>query len=197
MVSAASNVYFPDEMWNEIKEFAGIYHITRDWYKLAKVGAIRLNSFFKQNYRCCVPNAQANTEKTRKIIYKAIFGKPMNKEAILALYGLISPRHKIQLPAVEVGDEIIYKHDDRRSHKTQMYAGVITKIHKSSVTFKTYSILQVLQTETGFQNIGRIIYYWNKNSFNSLRTVKNFIVAKDYDGPTDYYDEFTWNGNGN
>ena len=62
-----------DDVWGEIKSFVGIYNITTDWYKLENVGSIRLNGFYKENYRPHVSNPASNPQKVREMIYKRIF----------------------------------------------------------------------------------------------------------------------------
>lgn len=171
---------FNDDVWSEIKSFMGIYNITTCWSKLEKIGAIRLNDYYRENYRRRITNAHINPDETRKMIYQEIF-KNMSLIQANNLYELIKPKDNTITQKVKVGDEITYSdfHNDP-------LAGIVIKINKCSVRFKPYKILKKV-SDGGTYETTR--YYWDKNNFDKPKTIRNF-ECKDYKYfNADYYEK--------
>ena len=163
--------YIPDDVWNEIKSYMGVYNITTDWYKLEKVGGARLNNYYKQNYRRRITNAQHNPEKVRKMIYNKIF-KNMTFTQANDLYELIKPKKVIK--KVEVGDVITH----HNPATLQINTGIVIKVNKCSVRYKPFQLLKEVD--------GR--FYWDKNKFYKPQSVKDFQTKDDEGFNPDFYE---------
>ena len=173
---------FNDDVWGEIKSFMGIYNITTEWDKLGKVGATRLNGFYRENYRRSISNPASKPQKVREMIYKRIF-KNMTIIQANNLYELIKPKDNII--KVKIGDEIRY---DTNNYKH--YAGIVIKVNKCSVRFKPYKILkEVSDNPNAYRgySVETTKYYWDKNNFDKPMTVRNFTCKDDKYFNADYY----------
>ena len=186
--------HFIDDVWNEIKEFMGIYNITTEWYKLEKVGAIRLNEFFKDNYSRRITNASYSPDTTRKMIYKRIF-KRMTLNEANNLYKLIAPKI-YDTKNVKVGDEITY--ENYENYRYNYFSGIVVKINKCSIRFKPYRILKKVSNNPNAirdQTHENITVYWDKNNFDKCKTIKKFKCKDDENFNPDFYTEFCDYGN--
>ena len=47
---------FPQELWGIIKDFAGVYHITTDWFKLEKIGVETIYNHYNKEYNFIITN---------------------------------------------------------------------------------------------------------------------------------------------
>lgn len=175
----------PAELWEIIKEYAGIYHIGTDWFKLEKIGIITIHDHFKNEYRRRISNVNKDVLDSKRIIFKSIFKKYKTKDNLIKLYKLITdkyPMNQVSNFACKVGDQIRYIAND---YKSSTFVGVVTKINKSSVSFKPYKIDRVVSEDPDArmnQTYERKRHYFNKKEFEKVKSVKNFDIDN-----SDYY----------
>ncbi len=168
---------FPDELWGIIKEYAGVYHIGTDWKKLEKLGVERIHNHYKDEYRRYITHYQSIPKETKKMIFKIIFEEYKNKENMTKLYKLITdkyPKNKVSTNFnCKVGDQIRYISND---YKQSTFVGVVTKINKFTISFKPYKIDREVRDLDAVreQTFEYIRYYFDKNNFEKVKTIKNF-----------------------
>jgi hypothetical protein len=170
----------PAELWEIIKEYAGIYHIGTDWFKLEKIGIITIHDHFKNEYRRRISNVNKDVLDSKRIIFKSIFKKYKTKDNLIKLYELITdkyPKNKVLDIKCKVGDQICY----------HQLVGVVTKINKTTISFKPYKIDRVVREDPDVFNhhsFENIRYYFNKNKFEKVKTVKHFKLDN-----SDYFEK--------
>jgi hypothetical protein len=132
-----------DDCWDIVKEYAGIYNWTTKWNKLHTISVGRLHSLYKTSLNRRFTNIHCYDTRTR--ILKNIFQKYKSREIMLELREMIDPPIKIKkkkdmswLNECKVGDEVYAK----ISKMNGEMLGVITKINKSSASFRWYATRQ-------------------------------------------------------
>jgi hypothetical protein len=129
-----------EDCWTIVKEFAGIYDWTTKWHKMDKIGIDRLHTYYKTTFQFRFTNIHSNIPRLRKRILKNIVQRYKTKEVMHELRLMIDPPIKSKkkdmswLNDVKVGDEVFAK----VSKMPREMLGVITKINKSSATFRWY-----------------------------------------------------------
>lgn len=178
---------FLDELWGIIKEYAGVYHIGTDWKKLEKIGVETIHNHYRDEYNRYITNYKTNVKETKKMIFKSIFKKYKTKDNMIKLYKLITdkyPKNKVSTNFnCKVGDQIRYISND---YKQSTFVGVVTKINKSTISFKPYKIDRKVRDLDAFrkQTFEYIRYYFDKNNFEKVKTIKNFDLDD-----SDYFEE--------
>ena len=192
--------WLPNELWEIVKEYAGIYHITTKWDKIMNVGVDRLHDYYKTNFNRRITNIHYNPKKCKKMILKSIIELGMNKDKYEKLAELFIRKNpeggKIDLTKYKVGEEVIYtKHTG--SWTSRKYAGIITKVNKTSITFKPYTISHSESDnpnafyQQGYENKK---HYYDKNNFEKPMCVrsnfytKNTLEDKGKEYKFDYYE---------
>jgi len=177
MISKKNMTYeFPDELWDIIKEYAGVYHIGTNWSKLEKIGVDTIHFHYSKEYNKYITNYNNYVKHVKKTIFNEIFKKYKNKENLIKLYKLITdkyPPDKVKKFDCKVGDQISYCCGYNK------LVGVVTKINKSTVSFKPYKIGNIVEEEenigpSGIRGIEYTRYYFDKKNFEKVKTVKNF-----------------------
>ena len=77
-------MYFCDDIWNVIKEFAGIYNLS-GWNKIEKIGVGKLHDYYKEYYHMRITNYLKNAKSTKKFIFNKILPSITLKNATLLL----------------------------------------------------------------------------------------------------------------
>ena len=178
---------FPDELWGIIKEYAGVYHIGTDWKKLGNIGVVTIHDHYRDEYNIYITHYKTEPKETKKMIFKNIFEEYKNKENMTKLYKLITdkyPKNKVSTNFnCKVGDQIRYISND---YKQSTFVGVVTKINKSTISFKPYKIDRKVRDLDAFrkQTFEYIRYYFDKNNFEKVKTIKNFDLDD-----SDYFEE--------
>lgn len=168
---------FPDELWGVIKEYAGVYHIGTDWKKLEKIGVVTIHNHYRDEYNIYITHYKTEPKETKKMIFKNIFEEYKNKENMTKLYKLITdkyPKNKVSTNFnCKVGDQIRYISND---YKQSTFVGVVTKINKFTISFKPYKIDREVRDLDAVreQTFEYIRYYFDKNNFEKVKTIKNF-----------------------
>jgi len=130
-----------DDCWSIVKEYAGIYNWTTQWFKMDKIGIDRLHTYYRTSFHRRFTNIHCNIPKSRQRILKNIVQRFKTKEVMQDLRDMVEPK-KIEpkkkdmswLREVKVGDEVYAK----VSRMEGELLGVITKINKSSASFRWY-----------------------------------------------------------
>lgn len=180
----------PDELWNIVKEYAGIYNISTEWNKIEKVGVNKLHTYYKDNFNKRITNINHNASKSRKAILKFMMQYGMNKEKYTNLNKLITTKRQVtknetDFTKYKVGDEVIYTHC-YGAGCYNYYCGVITKVNKASITFKPYQDdNKVSDNPNGFQNqtSERVSIYYDKSKFNKPKTIRTSFTVKRFAKP--------------
>ena len=129
------------DCWTIVKEYAGIYDWTTQWFKMDKIGIDRLHTYYRTSFHLRFTNIHCNIPKLRQRILKNIIQRFKTKEVMMDLRLMIEPPIKIKkkdmswLKEYQVGDEVFAK----VSKMTGEWLGVITKINKSSASFRWYA----------------------------------------------------------
>tara|TARA_R110001606_G_C15025607_1_gene610330 strand:- start:13 stop:588 length:576 start_codon:yes stop_codon:yes gene_type:complete len=174
---------FPQELWGIIKEYAGVYHIGTNWTKLEKIGVETIHNHYKDEYNRYITNYKTNVIETKKMIFEEIFNQRKNKNNMIKLYKLITdkyPKNKVSNFECKVGDQICY------CNGYNQLMGVVTKINKSTVSFKPYKIDREVRDLDAIskQTFEYIRYYFDKNKFEKVKTIKNFNLDN-----SDYFEK--------
>lgn len=180
MISKKQKMYeFPQELWGIIKDFAGVYHIGIDWFKLEKIGVDTIYFHYTEKYNAVIGNYKINVKETKKMIFNDIFKKFKTKDNLIKLYKLITdkyPKNKVLDIKCKVGDQICYV-PNNGSYMCNEIIGVVTKINKATISFKPYKIAEVVRENPDTlsrYSIETIRYYFDKNKFGNVKTVKHF-----------------------
>ena len=170
---------FLEEIWCIIKEYAGVYHIGTKWNKLEKIGVETVHNHYKDEYRYRISNYKTDALGTKRIIFKKIFQKYKTKENMMKLYKLITdkyPNNKVSNFDCKVGDQICYISGWGYGHHNLV--GIVTKINKSTVSFRPYKIGKIVKEEdpepSGIRGFEYTRYYFDKKNFKKVKAVKNF-----------------------
>ena len=177
--------WLPDELWSNVKEYAGVYNITTKWCNIMNVGVDRLHNYYKQNFNRRLTNAKSNPTKAKQMILKSIIRMGMNKEKYKLLADLVDCKRKVTKNTIDfskykVGEEVIYTHKSGAwcySH----YAGIITKVNKASITFKPYTVSHTVSDNplgTYHQTFETVKHYYDKNNFDKPKTVRTCFDTK-------------------
>jgi len=101
-VQQPKKYYLPDDVFNIVKEFVGVYKISANWKKLERLSLEKLHSFYKYQMRCRVKRFRLCTNKNRclnylenrdiirKRILKRAFATPTNKFNNLQVLSLLT-----------------------------------------------------------------------------------------------------------
>ena len=82
---------FCDDVWSLIKEYAGIYNIGTEWFKVYDIGAVKLYKWYRQNTNYVIPNiSKLDAEQKKKCILKWFHKKQRNKKLMNSLYYLFT-----------------------------------------------------------------------------------------------------------
>jgi hypothetical protein len=128
------------DCWNIVKEYAGIYDWTTKWCMMDKIGIDRLHTYYRTSFHFRFTNIHSNIPKLRRRILKNIVQRFKTKEVMNDLRLMIEPPIKTKkkdmswLNDVKVGDEVFAKVPKIPGE----WLGVITKINKSSASFRWY-----------------------------------------------------------
>lgn len=154
-------MFFINELWNLIKEFAGIYHITTLWPNISKIPKYKLLLYYKEYH-----NKKSNIKSH---IFKDVF-TTSNKIQLLELAHLIK---KGNTSLVSIGDEVCYNN----------HAGVVVKVLKRSLVVNDYilSNKKIVHDDKSVK-----IYYQKEHNFNYIHKINNFIIKGDYKFNPDY-----------
>jgi|TARA_R110000824_G_scaffold249797_1_gene438671 preprotein translocase subunit YajC len=159
---------FCDDVWNEIKEYAGIYHISINW-NVDKISIKHIHQMFR---------GQTNTyfKKYTKVskghMLKRLLQIKKSKELMIELNVFINPvkpkkEPKEQNPlldTVSVGDEVIY----------EGFLGLVAKINKTSITFKKYKMEEGQdEDETAFT---RQTFTYSRSQYIKTETEKGVAI---------------------
>lgn len=177
--------WLPDELWSNVKEYAGVYHNTTKWDKIMSVGVDKIHNFYKENFNRRLTNAKSNPTKAKQMILKSIIKIGMNKEKYKLLAELVDSKRKVtknttDFSKYKVGEEVIYTHKSGAwcySH----YAGIITKVNKASISFKPYTVShKVSDNPLGsyYQTFETVKHYYDKNNFDKPKTVRTCFDTK-------------------
>lgn len=180
--------WFCDELWKEIKEFAGIYNYNINWDKLLMKNQShilqRMINFTFPDSNKELPACHFKKDETlvRKQFWKKVnngefktnrvyiysgmdefMGQTKyNKKYVMAL---LNYHFKVWTLPMEhkVGDEIIFSRGDYAGDSTQR-AGKITSIAKDRKSYKIdeYECIELYSKYTEYNDI-KITYGWNKN----------------------------------
>ncbi len=172
---------FLEEIWGIIKEYAGVYHIGTKWNKLEKIGVETIHNHYKDEYRYRINNYKTYALGTKRIIFKDIFQKYKTKENMMKLYKLITDKYpnkndKVSNFDCKVGDQICYV-SSGWGYGYNDLVGVVTKINKTTVSFKPYKIDRKVSENPNArreQTFETIRYYFDKKNFEKVKTIKNF-----------------------
>ena len=170
MVSKKKKTYeFCDDLWNIIKEFAGIYHITTEWYKLEKVSVDNLHDFYRTYYCLRISNYKSNATESKRMIFKGIWKRPKNLVELSKLFIKEQPTFH-----VKVGDEVLYN----------SWLGVVSKINKASISWQKYTIEKEVSQDPDafrFQTFENVRHYYCKTIREKAICIKNFRLPEKWD----------------
>jgi hypothetical protein len=191
-LKASKNIKFqlPSELWSIVKEYAGVYHITTKWNKISSIEVHTLHHFYLEEFHRQVKGYTLKKAKELKqIIFKKIFkiGR-MNKDKYEKLAYILKEKVR-DFSKYKVGQEV------RHTHFTSTYCfdencGIITKVNKSSITYKPYKIShEVSANPTARENeeIETFYNYYDKNNFEKPINLKmNFYTKEDLISEPDF-----------
>ena len=80
--------WLPDDMWDIVKEYAGIYNLKINYNKIQRIGVKPLLNFYKQEFKFRITNYNSNTKKVKKMMFKSFIDKGMDKDKWLKLQAL-------------------------------------------------------------------------------------------------------------
>ena len=192
MISKKNIKYeFPEELWGIIKDFAGVYHIGTGWFKLEKIGVETIHNHYKDEYNRYITNYKSYTKESKKMIFDEIFQKYKNKENMIKLYKLITdkyPNNKVSNFECKIGDQICYI-SSGWGYGYNDLVGVVTKINKSTISFKPYKIGRIIEEDpepgpSGIRGFEYTRYYFDKKKFKKVKTIKNFRLDN-----SDYFEK--------
>ena len=172
---------FLEEIWGIIKEYAGVYHIGTKWNKLEKIGVETIHNHYKDEYRYRINNYKTYALGTKRIIFKDIFQNYKTKENMMKLYKLITNKYpnnndKVSKFDCKVGDQICYI-SSGWGYRYNDLVGVVTKINKTTVSFKPYKIDRKVSKNPDArreQTFETIRYYFDKKNFEKVQAIKKF-----------------------
>ena len=170
VVSKKKKTYeFCDDLWGIIKEFAGIYHITTEWYKLEKVSVNDIHDFYGKYYRRRITNYKSNASEAKRMIFKSIWKRPKNLVELSKLFIKEKPTFN-----VKVGDEVLYNN----------WLGVVCKINKASISWKKYTLEKKVSENPDafrYQTFENIRHYYCKTITEKSICIKNFNFPQKWD----------------
>lgn len=149
---------FNDDCWRIIKEFAGIYAIRNDWYKIIKIRNIDLFNFYRKFINKDVKDFRNNIHQKINMLTD-IFSKPRTHYEMMSLHMLIDN--------IKVGDEVLWKN---------RYAGIISKINAKSICFRQYKI-NCKDVDTFYDESSdclHVTYKWDKTQFEDPIYIVNY-----------------------
>lgn len=181
-----NNLLFLDEIWNIIKEYAGIYSIKIDWNK--KINLISPLSHVLNTFSLSTENPEywnwgdltscRGSEENRINIIKKTFWKKHKKSSFpksvfFYLQQNLFPNNRLWRPPknLKIGDEIIFKQEVSKCGCSITYnwlCGVIYKINKFNIDVEVYDY-----------DIDYNYYSYNTNKCNIKYKKKAFIWKKD------------------
>ena len=195
--------WLPDDLWSNVKEYAGVYNITTKWGNIMSVGVDRIHKFYKENFNRRVTNAKTNPTKAKKMILKSIINIGMNEDKYKLLAELVDCKRKVTKNTIDfskykVGEEVIYTHR-YGAGCANYYAGIITKVNEASITFKPYKVSHKVSDNPNaarWQYIETIKHYYDKNNFDKPKNVRTCFQTKNTCSKYklymfDYYEETT------
>jgi hypothetical protein len=180
VVSKKKTYNFCDDLWGVIKEFAGIYNITTEWYKLEKVSVDKIHDFYKTYYRRRISNYKSNATEAKHMIFKHIWKRPKNLLELSKLFVKDKPTIN-----VNVGDEVIYNR----------VLGVVSKVNKASISWRKYTIYkEVSQNPDAFRQQTfetKRLYYCKTNPEKAI-CIKNFCLPEKWDSLEYHETTYDW-----
>ena len=185
LVIKKKEFWLPDELWSNVKEYAGVYNITTKWCNIMNVGVDRLHNYYKQNFNRRLVNAKSNPKKAKQMILRMIIKTGMNEEKYKKLAELVDSKRKVaknttDFSKYKVGEEVIYTHCSGSCCYSH-YAGIITKVNKASITFKPYTVSHMESdnpTAIYQQSFETEKHYYDKNNFDKPKTVRTCFNTK-------------------
>jgi len=70
-----------DDCWTIVKEYAGIYDWTTQWFKMDKIGIDRLHTYYRTSFHLRFTNIHCNIPKLRQRILKNILQRFKNQRS--------------------------------------------------------------------------------------------------------------------
>ena len=135
-------IWFNDDVWGIIKEYAGIYNITTEWHKvISKVGLTKLHNWYKNHCGYRISNIDCKgAEKGKLFLMKCFMSHPRTKNQYVELNKLIIAKRRFVKREDDVEDFSIYKKGQEVSwfYGYDYKCGVIQKVNKNSLTVKFY-----------------------------------------------------------
>lgn len=184
---------FNDDVWGEIKQFAGIYHITTDWKYAENVGLAKLKTFYTKATRKRIKNLSTRTTAQQKRALLMFFYKKRHSFKMMRYFADLveekapaPPTIKFKEPKKDftkysVGQEVIY-----RLRGADERCGVIRKVNKASINVDFYDIKYHSQRP----HFPATRYAWVKYKFVENKTIRANFQTKEEHG--NYDDVFTY-----
>ena len=171
-------IWFNDDVWGIIKEYAGIYNITTEWYKVfSKVGLNKLHNWYKTHCGYRISNIDCKgAEKGKLFLMKCFMSHPRTKNQYVELNKLITAKRRVVKREDDTEDFSIYKIGQEVSwfYGYDYKCGVIQKVNKNSLTVKFYEEHEgIIQDPEGLRKYlySDVKYYYNKEVFEEKNTV--------------------------
>ena len=193
VITKKQSFYIQDDCWNIVKEFAGIYNITNNWYKLEKLGVDKVHDIFKIYAKGRLTNYKKNPYETKKIIYKHLFTTRKSFKLMTDLNDLINPKKEDKSFDFNVGDEVLYYNGSGWNGCTRL--GRVIKINKSSITWAEFEVShKVSDTPDGcyLQSLETVKHYYDKTKTMKAKCIRSNISIPDLDRCEYYETRHDW-----
>lgn len=141
-------MYFPDELFAIVKEYAGIYSVGTK-YNVSKLGKDKLIEFYENHFRLRLKNITGKkADVIKKYIMKKLLFK-MTRDKWVALHQLCNPpkslNQNIRLVA-KIGEEISWWEGSERA------LGLIVGLYKNSYKVRRYTTkITLVETHNCFR----------------------------------------------
>ena len=161
-------MYFPNELWSIVKEYAGIYSVGTN-YKVSKVSKDKLLKFYGDEFNKRIKNpSKYKADLVKQCIMKDIRFK-MTRDKWVALHKLCNPIKEKSKLAGQVGEEISWFEDK------EYCLGLIVKQYKSGYKVRRYKTkITLVETHMCFKKVdGRYTTEGVPHTFTTHTFVKD------------------------
>ena len=193
VITKKQSFYIQDDCWNIVKEFAGIYNITNNWYKLEKLGVDKVHDIYKQYAKKRLVNYKKLPAKAKKFIYKSLFTECKSFKLMTDLNDLINPAKEEKSFDFNVGDEVMYSNGNTWYSETRL--GRVIKINKSSITWAEFEVSHSVSDTPNacyLQSFEKKKHYYDKTKTMKSKCIRSNISIPDLDDCEYYTTRHDW-----
>ena len=193
VITKKQSFYIQDDCWNIVKEFAGIYNITNNWYKLEKLGVDKVHDIYKQYAKRRIVNYKKFPAKVKELVYKKLFTQYKSFKLMTDLNDLINPKKEDKSFDFNVGDEVMYYNGAGWNGCSRL--GRVIKINKSSITWAEFEVSHSVSDNPDgfrFQSFEKKKHYYDKTKTMKPKCIRSNISIPDIDRCEYYTTNHDW-----